>query len=117
MEPFPLLSLCGHLPKKDNKEVHNSLFVTGKPASGSSTALDDYYSDDGGYSYPSDDDYVYPSDNDYANEHEKVVHFNPTFLSTGTNQLVNEGDTIKLPCLVDKLGKHIKQIFYVFFFC
>lgn len=63
------------------------------------TYLDDYSSDD----YSSDD---YYSDNgDYLNEHEKVVHTTPTFTSTGTNQLVNEGDTIKLPCFVDKLGE------------
>lgn len=53
---------------------------------------DDYYSDD-----------YYSSDDDYLSEHEKVVHTTPKFVSTSTNQLVNEGDRIKLPCIVDKL--------------
>ena len=44
-------------------------------------------------------------DDDYLSQDEKVVHTNPTFFSDSTNQLVNEGETIKLPCLVDKLGK------------
>ena len=44
-------------------------------------------------------------DDDYLSQDEKVVHTNPTFISDSTNQLVNEGETIKLPCLVDKLGK------------
>jgi len=52
----------------------------------------EYYSDD-----------YYSADDDYLNEHEKVVHTTPTFVSTASNQLVNEGDTIKLPCWVDKL--------------
>lgn len=55
----------------------------------------EYYSDD-----------YYSADDDYLNEHEKVVHTTPTFVSTASNQLVNEGDTIKLPCWVDKLGKY-----------
>ena len=87
-------------------------FFAGMPSVGESrgSGLADYL-DDSDYSYPSDDDYVYPSDgDDYTNEHEKVVHFTPTFTSTGTNQLVNEGDTIKLPCLVDKLGKFFSLV-------
>ena len=54
----------------------------------------DYYSDD-----------YYNSDDEYADEQEKVVHRNPKFLSQSVNQLINEGETIKLPCLADKLGK------------
>jgi len=54
------------------------------------------------YDYSSDDyDTYYSDDNNYQDE--KVVHTNPTFLSDPTNQLINEGETIKLPCLVDKL--------------
>jgi len=56
---------------------------------------DDYYSSDDYYSYSSDDDYL--------SSEEKVVHTNPEFLSDSTNDWVNEGETIKLPCLVDKL--------------
>ena len=44
-------------------------------------------------------------DDDYLSAEEKVVHTTPTFVSTSSSQLVNEGDTIKLPCFVDKLGK------------
>jgi len=55
---------------------------------------DDYYSSD---------DYYSADDDDYLSAEEKVVHTTPTFVSTGTNLMVNEGDTIKLPCFVDKL--------------
>lgn len=68
-------------------------FFAGLP---SVSTPDDYYSSDDYYSYSSDDDYL--------NHDEKVVHTNPTFLSDSTNDWVNEGETIKLPCLVDKLG-------------
>ena len=76
-------------------------FFAGLP---SGEALDDYYSAD---DYSSDD-YNYSNDNDdYLNKNEQVVLTTPTLISTSSNQLVNEGDTIKLPCLVDKLGKKI----------
>ena len=56
--------------------------------------------------YYSDDEYSYSADDDYLSEHEKVVHTTPNFVSVPSNQMVNEGDTIKLPCLVDApLGK------------
>lgn len=51
------------------------------------------------------DDYDYSSDDDYLNENEQVVHTIPQFTSTSSEMLINEGDTIKLPCFVDKLGK------------
>ena len=69
---------------------------TGLPAVG--TTPDDYY-------YSSDDYDSYSQDDDYLSQDEKVVHTEPIFTSDSTNQLVNEGETIKLPCLVDKLGK------------
>ena len=73
------------------------LFFPGMPSVGESgPAPDDYYS--------SDDHYA-GDDDDYLSSEEKVVHTTPTFVSTSTSQLVNEGDTIKLPCFVDKLGK------------
>ena len=56
---------------------------------------DDYYADD---YYSSDADY-------FLNEDEQVVHTTPEFKSEPVNTMVNEGDTIKLPCFVDKLGK------------
>ena len=56
---------------------------------------DDYYNDD-----------EYYSDTDYeGNADEQVVHTVPEFTSQTTDQMVNEGDTIKMPCFVDKLGK------------
>ena len=61
---------------------------------------DDYYAD-GDYGEEGD----YSSDDDYLNENERIVNTVPEFVSRQTDQLVNEGDTIKLPCLVDKLGK------------
>jgi len=69
----------------------------GMPSVGESAAApapDDYYSSD---------DYYAGDDDDYLSSEEKVVHTTPTFVSTSTSQLVNEGDTIKLPCFVDKL--------------
>lgn len=52
--------------------------------------------------YPDDD---YSADEDYLNENEKVVHTIPEFISEEVDLIVNEGETIKLPCLVDKLGE------------
>ena len=65
-----------------------------------SSVGDDYYSDD----YYADDD---SADDDYLNENERVVHTVPEFVSKPTDVWVNEGDTIKLPCLVDKLGEYL----------
>ena len=80
-------------------------FFAGLP---SVSTPDDYYSSDDYYSYSSDDDYL--------SSEEKVVHTNPEFLSDSTNDWVNEGETIKLPCLVDKLGKVKSSIFSQSFF-
>ena len=85
--------------------LHLCSFFAGLP---SVSTPDDYYSSDDYYSYSSDDDYL--------NHDEKVVHTNPTFLSDSTNDWVNEGETIKLPCLVDKLGKVKSSIFSQSFF-
>ena len=65
---------------------------------------DDYLDD-----YSSDDYYAGDND-DYLSVEEKVVHTTPTFVSSSSSQMVNEGDTIKLPCFVDKLGKKIELI-------
>lgn len=35
---------------------------------------------------------------------ERVIHTMPTFKTTGQSMLVNEGSTIKLPCIVNRLG-------------
>ncbi len=53
------------------------------------------------------DDY-YNADDEYLDEQEKVVHKNPKFISKGTTQMINEGDTIKLPCMADTLGKQAR---------
>jgi hypothetical protein len=75
---------------------------SGNPVAAEKKATD-YYADD-----------YYTSDDEYVDEQEKVVHRNPKFISQSTNQLVNEGETIKLPCLADKLGN---QICYVIANC
>ena len=70
---------------------------SGVPAQSKSEKTSDYYADD---YYNADDEYA-----DEADEQEKVVHRNPKFISQTTSLLVNEGETIKLPCLADKLGE------------
>lgn len=59
----------------------------------------DYYSDDYD-AYSSDDDL----DDGVVKVKEQVVYVTPEFTSFPSNQLINEGDTIKLPCKVDKIG-------------
>ncbi len=75
----------------------------GKPSSDASYVYDAYdYSSDGSTSSMYDEgDY---SSDDYLNENERVVHTVPEFTSHEFEGIVNEGDTIKLPCFVDKLG-------------
>ena len=67
----------------------------------------DYYADD--YNYSSDDEYPNGDGHDGVNgllgEDEKVIHVTPQITSKTSDELLNEGDTIKLPCLVDKLGQ------------
>lgn len=64
----------------------------------------DYYADD--YNYSSDD---YPNgdadDNveNHLGEHETPIHVNPKMMSKDSDELINEGDIIKLPCVVDTL--------------
>ena len=38
---------------------------------------------------------------------EKAMHTVPEFVSKATDQIVNEGDTIKLPCYADNMGKNL----------
>ena len=75
--------------------IYKPCFLAGNPYSDSSVG-DDYYADD----YDN-----YSADDDYLNENERVVHTVPEFVSKPTDVWVNEGDTIKLPCMVDKLGE------------
>ena len=67
---------------------------------------------DGNEYYADGEDYYY-SDDEYLNEDEHIVHTIPTFKSDPTDQLVNEGETIKLPCAVDKLCKFTNLIIYL----
>ena len=68
----------------------------------------DYYADD--YNYSSDD---YPNgdgDDTFSNhlgENEKVIHVTPVMKSKNSDKYTNEGDLIKLPCVVDNLGKFL----------
>jgi len=64
--------------------------VYGLPMADSSSGSD--------YDYSSD----YSMDGDYSGD-ERVILTTPEFKSTPVNNMINEGDTIKLPCFVDKL--------------
>ena len=52
-------------------------------------------------------DYDYEAENDNAeieNDADSVQVFpTPTFTTESSNMIVNEGDTVRLPCYVDKL--------------
>lgn len=50
----------------------------------------------------SNDDY---EDDSNVNKEENQIYAVPKFESTSINELVNEGGTIRLPCIVDRLGK------------
>jgi len=70
----------------------------------------DYYNDAEYYN----DEYIYDDNKNESNEirdadvyKETVVKRNPKFVSTPKNIMVNEGDTIKLPCTVDKLDNFV----------
>lgn len=49
------------------------------------------------------DDYEDVEAADHGNE--RVIHALPKFVSAEQNVMVNEGATIKLPCIVNRLGK------------
>ena len=72
----------------------------------------DYYSDD--YNYSSDDEYLNGDGHDGYNgllgDHEKPIHVTPQMTSKPLEELINEGSTIKLPCIVDKLGRNYKYL-------
>jgi len=70
----------------------------------------DYYNDAEYYN----DEYIYDDNKNESNEirdadgnKETVVKRNPKFVSTYKTIMVNEGDTIKLPCVVDKLDNFV----------
>ena len=65
----------------------------------------DYYNDD--YNYSSDD---YPNGdgddntNTYPSETEKIIHRTPVMKSKNSDELINEGNIIRLSCVVDNIG-------------
>eukprot|EP00090_Calanus_glacialis_P024545 TRINITY_DN3816_c0_g1_i1.p1 TRINITY_DN3816_c0_g1~~TRINITY_DN3816_c0_g1_i1.p1 ORF type:complete len:511 (-),score=71.37 TRINITY_DN3816_c0_g1_i1:374-1906(-) len=70
----------------------------------------DYYNDAEYYN----DEYIYDDNKTESNEirdadgnKETIVKRNPKFVSTPKTIMVNEGDTIKLPCTVDKLENFV----------
>ena len=90
--------------------IYIDILVSGLPYA-EKTA--DYYADD--YNYSSDDDYLNGDGLDggdgFLGHGEEVIHATPQITSVPTDQLINEGDTIKLPCLVDKPRK---VLFYIY---
>lgn len=62
------------------------------------------YGDDNNDIY-SNDDYedVASTSNEMTEGNEQVIHRLPTFTSVGETMLVNEGSTIRLPCIVNRL--------------
>ena len=86
------------------KDVWSTTFIFSGLPYASKTA--DYYADD--YNYSSDDEYPNGDGHDGINgllgENEKIIHVTPQITSKSLDELKNEGDTIKLPCLVDKIG-------------
>ena len=71
------------------------------------------YGDDNNDIYSNDDyeDVASTSTGRELEGAESVIHTLPHFVSTGQSMLVNEGSTIKLSCLVNRLGK--KKISYL----
>merc|ERR1719402_2004024 len=61
--------------------------------------LYDYQNDEEYHEYVND----YGADEGEDEEEEKHISRNPKFVSTSKSLMVNQGDTIKLPCIVDKL--------------
>ena len=62
------------------------------------------------YSYYTDEyDYVFnetdeEDENNYVGHKDELIHRIPQMLSTNSDELINEGDVIKLPCIVDNGG-------------
>ena len=69
-----------------------TIFVAGAPVSNDDLYLNDYYAE------YYNDEYVYDD-----NKNESI----PKFVSTPKNMMVNEGDTIKLPCTVNKWENYV----------
>lgn len=83
--------------KNKMQNIWLSLFYFISASSLVRKSSDDYSSD---YEVLDDDEYP-----DEQEENEKVVHRSPKFISPITDAIVNEGETIKINCIVDKLGK------------
>lgn len=79
------------------------------------------YGDDNNDIYSNDDYEESSSENNNRNSesndiggHDSIISTIPKFVSAGKNDLVNEGGTISLPCLVDRLGKRETDILLLF---
>ena len=71
------------------------------------------YGDDNNDIYSNDDyeDVASTSTGREAEDGEEVIHTLPHFETAGQSMLVNEGSTIKLPCIVNRLGKMVQVLF------
>ena len=78
--------------KYDNSLI-NSIFFTGKP-----------YGDDNNDLY-NNEDYTDPSNPPADDPADEPIYKLPKFVTKPQNLMVNEGSTIRLPCVVDRLGK------------
>ena len=89
-----------------------SLLIPGSPVAGDASEdyQNDYYADEEYYS----DDYDASVETneifDASGNRETVVKRNPKFITPQKNLMVNEGETIKLPCVVDQLDQNFAII-------
>ena len=94
--------LCGKYICHGNSTLLTNISFLGLPYA-EKTA--DYYNDD--YNYSSDD---YPNGdgddntNTYPSETEKIIHRTPVMKSKNSDELINEGNIIRLSCVVDNIG-------------
>ena len=85
--------------------MHKTCFTSGM-------TFADNTKDYGGNDYTYDDypsvDYLNSAEYDpvenYPKEEETPIIVNPIMISKDTEQIIDEGHMIKLPCIVDKLG-------------
>lgn len=70
----------------------------------SASTLEKNKPDDYSLNYDVNDDSEYPDEHE---EIEKAIHRIPKFVSPITDAIVNEGETIKIACVVDKIGESL----------
>lgn len=76
---------------------------SGLPSVGQEDYPNDYYNDEEYYADNYDSDNVSNELYDNHQDKETIIKRNPKFLSQSKKITINEGDTIKLPCMVDNL--------------